>query len=111
MQATQTKGSDMSSEAARNAVVQTAMEVDSAGVESLAVSSKTEGSGDRTLAAALYTLWVNGCHDDEGTDTNTQETLTRIDRYLFAEDSQGFISYREYADAKSAETFLESLTH
>lgn len=101
----------MTSEAARNALVQTAREIDDASVDVLASSSKTEGSGDRFLAAALYTLWENGCHDGEGTDTSAQEPLTRIDRYLFAEDSQGFISYREYADAKSAETFLESLTH
>lgn len=101
----------MTNAAARNALVQTAREVDNASVDDLAASSKTEGSGDRFLAAALYTLWANGYHDGEGTDTNTQEPLTRVDRYLFAEDSQGFISYREYADAKSAETFLESLTH
>jgi hypothetical protein len=96
---------------ASTALVQTALEVDSAAVEDLTTSRKTEGCEDRTLAAALYALWLNGCHDESGTSTRDGAEIDRIDRYLFTEDEQGFIGYREYADARSAELFLNNLTY
>lgn len=66
---------------------------------------------DRWLGAALYTLWANGCYDESATSTLDQSEITRIGRYLFAEDEQGFIGYREYADERSAELFLGDQTY